>query len=466
MNIISADARHPDLSTPIHALSPATLAAWRAAQPATTAAWLDAHQFKAAPGQWLPLPGSDGAIAAIAAGVGDAPDLWSLAHLPVALPPGDYRIATLPPALDADAAALGFGLGGYQFTRYRAAKRVPARLVVPHARLSAGLDADVAAQTLGRDLVNTAAEDMGPAELAQAARGVAEATGATFREWVGDALLEANFPSIHAVGRASPRLPRLVELVHGDADAPTVALVGKGVCFDTGGLDLKPADGMRWMKKDMGGAAFALALFQRLVAARLPIRLRLLLACVENAVAGNAIRPGDVLITRAGLSVEIDNTDAEGRVILADALSFAAEDAPDLILDFATLTGAARIALGPDLPALFANRDALADGLLDAGRAVADPLWRMPLHRGYRGMLDSHIADFANAGPSRLAGAITAALYLERFVPDAQPWAHLDVYCWNDADRPGRPRGGEAQGLRAYGAWLIARYRRGTGPAG
>jgi leucyl aminopeptidase len=309
-----------------------------------------------------------------------------------------------------------------------------------------------------RDLVNTPTEDMGPEQLGDAIKQLGKTHKAKVRDWVGDELLKANFPTIHAVGRASHRAPRLVELSWGKREHPKLVLVGKGVCFDTGGLDLKSADGMRWMKKDMGGAAHAIALAGLVMQAQLPVRLTLLIPAVENSVAGNALRPGEVVVTRAGHAVEIDNTDAEGRLVLCDALAYGAEQQPDLILDFATLTGAARVALGPDLPALFANDEAAAAGVLAAGRAVDDPLWQLPLWRPYRKMLDSYLADFANAGPSRHAGAITAALYLERFVPDGTPWLHLDTYAWNDADRPGRPRGGEAMGLRATFAFLRQRY--------
>jgi leucyl aminopeptidase len=273
----------------------------------------------------------------------------------------------------------------------------------------------------------------------------------------GEDLLRENFPAIHAVGRASHRAPRLIELTWGDPSHPRLALVGKGVCFDTGGLDLKPSDGMRNMKKDMGGGAHAIALAGLVMARRLPVRLTLLVPAVENAVGPEAYRPGEVIATRKGLSVEIDNTDAEGRVILCDALAYAAEGQPDLILDFATLTGAARIALGPDLPVLFANDEALAAHWIGAGEIERDPVWRLPLWRPYLRYLDSTIADLANAG-SRMAGAVTAALYLEKFIPEGHRWAHLDVYSWNDTDRPGRPRGGEAMALRSVFAMLKARY--------
>ena len=305
--------------------------------------------------------------------------------------------------------------------------------------------------------VNTPTEHMGPDQLEQLACEIAERHGAQIEVISGEDLLTRNFPAIHAVGRASHRAPRLIALRWGDEAHPHVAIVGKGVCFDTGGLDLKAADGMRNMKKDMGGAAHAIALAELIMARQLPLRITLLVPAVENAVGPNAYRPGEVIATRAGISVEIDNTDAEGRVVLCDALTYASELQPALILDFATLTGAARIALGPDLPALYSNDDALANAWLAAGAQQRDPLWHMPLWRPYWRYLTSTIADLANAGPSKMAGSITAALYLERFVPAQQKWAHVDVYSWNDADRPGRPTGGEAQGLRAAYAMLQAR---------
>jgi leucyl aminopeptidase len=416
--------------------------------------WADAHGFKPDAGALLVLPDDNGGMRAVLAGIVRKDDTYALASLPQRLPPGDYRLTG--DALDAERAALGWALGAYQFTRYRKARREPARLAVEPAVLKAVTPLVEAAYQV-RDLINTPTEDMGPAELASAVEELAKAHGGKYREWVGDALLKHNFPTIHAVGRASHRAPRLAELTWGKK-GPHVVIVGKGVCFDTGGLDLKPADGMRWMKKDMGGAAHAIGLARLVMQGKLPIRLTLLVPAVENAVAGNAYRPGEVIRTRAGITVEIDNTDAEGRLVLCDALAYAAESKPDLILDFATLTGAARIALGPDLPALFANHDGVADALLAEGRDAQDPLWRMPLWRPYLTMLESSIADIANSGPSRHAGAVTAALYLERFVPDTIPWAHLDVYSWNDGERPGKPKGGEAQGLRAYFGFLKKKY--------
>ena len=421
--------------------------------------WCEANAFAGELGRFLPLPSADGTAHAVLAGCDRRDAVFALASLPQRLPPGRYALDARGLALDAGDAALGWALGAYQFTRYKKPSRPPAQLVVDAAS-AARMEPIAQAIFQVRDLINTPTEDMGPAELADSLRALAERHGADYREWVGDELLASNFPTIHAVGRASHRAPRLAELTHGPADAPHLVLVGKGVCFDTGGLDIKPADGMRWMKKDMGGAAHAIGLAGVVLAAKLPVRLSVLIPAVENAIAGNAYRPGEIVRTRAGHTVEVDNTDAEGRLVLCDALAYAAEQKPDLILDFATLTGAARIALGPELPALFANRDEVAGGLLEAAQATRDPLWRLPLWRPYLAMLDSHVADLANSGASRHAGAITAALYLERFVPESQAWAHLDVYSWNDSDKPGHPRGGEAQGLRAYFEFLRRRYAR------
>ncbi|CAM1000090.1 Leucyl aminopeptidase [Rhodanobacter sp. Root179] len=419
--------------------------------------WLGDSGFAAAPGTFALLSDAAGKLVRVLVGAEPRQPLAALAALPFGLPEATYHLADEGVLDDRSQAALGWALGAYQFDRYRQPKRAPAQLAVSAAELQA-LAPLVEATALVRDLVNTPTEDMGPEQLSDAIRRLGKTHKAKVRDWVGDELLKANFPTIHAVGRASHREPRLVELSWGRKEHPRLVVVGKGVCFDTGGLDLKSSDGMRWMKKDMGGAAHAIALAGLVMQASLPVRLTLLVPAVENAVAGNAMRPGEVITTRAGHTVEVDNTDAEGRLVLCDALAYGAEQQPDLLLDFATLTGAARVALGPDLPALFANDDAAAAALLAAGRAVDDPLWQMPLWRPYRKMLDSYLADFANAGPSRHAGAITAALYLERFVPDGTPWLHLDTYAWNDADRPGRPRGGEAMGVRAMFAYLQQRY--------
>ena len=444
----SAEAR------PLHVFDKAAFATWLGTQPVAVQAWLESQAFDASPGSHALLPGEAGIAAAIL-GVGDPLDAYAYAHGAGALPAGDWALANaLEPAQFA-ALQLGWGLGAYRFTRYKSGGRAPARLVLD------AMDDEarhvLAACVRVRDLVNTPTEDMGPAQLEAVVRELADAHDAQFESIVGDDLLERNFPAIHAVGRASHRAPRLLQLQWGEASHPHVVLVGKGVCFDTGGLDIKPADGMRNMKKDMGGAAHAIALAELVMARELPLRITLLVPAVENAVGPNAYRPGEVIATRKGVSVEIDNTDAEGRVVLCDALALAGELAPEAILDFATLTGAARIALGPDLPALFANDDALANAWIAAGEQQRDPVWRMPLWRPYLRYLTSGIADMANAG-SRMAGAVTAALYLERFVPEGTPWAHLDVYAWNDSARPGRPAGGEALALRSAYAMLKARY--------
>ena len=439
---------------PLHVLERAQFGEWHATLAPALQAWVDAQHFVAAPGALILLPGEHG-IAGAAIGIGDPLDPYSYSHAPQSLPPGDWRLAS--PLGDAAHAAmqLGWGLGGYRFDRYKPSSRQPARLLLTDADAEA-LDL-LAACVRVRDLVNTPTEHMGPDQLEQVARDMALKHGAQIEVIAGEDLLGKNFPAIHAVGRASHRAPRLIALRWGDSGLPHVALVGKGVCFDTGGLDIKPADGMRNMKKDMGGAAHALALAELIMSRKLPLRITLLVPAVENAIGPDAFRPGEVIATRQGLSVEIDNTDAEGRVILCDALTYAGEQSPDIVLNFATLTGAARIALGPDLPALFANDDALANDWIAAGERTRDPLWRMPLWRPYLRYLNSGIADLANAG-SRMAGAVTAALYLERFVPAQQKWAHLDVYAWNDSERPGRPPGGEAMALRAAFEMLKARY--------
>ncbi|GAE59609.1 leucine aminopeptidase [Xanthomonas arboricola pv. pruni MAFF 301427] len=427
---------------PLHVLDREGFARWCAEQPTRVLAWAQAQRFDAAPGSVLLLPGEQGLAGAVL-GIGDRADAYAYAHAPMALPPASrWTLANTLSESEQALLHLGWGLGAYRFSRYRKVPRAPAELAAtPTPQTRALIEACIRV----RDWVNTPTEDMGPQHLEEATRALAQTHGAQVDAIVGEQLLAQNFPTIHAVGRASHRAPRLIQLQWGDAAHPHLVLVGKGVCFDTGGLDLKPADGMRNMKKDMGGAAHALALAGLVMAQQLPVRLTLLIAAVENAVGPDAFRPGEVITTRASVTVEVDNTDAEGRLVLCDALSYATEQRPDLILDFATLTGAARIALGPDLPALFANDDALAQAWLRAGEQTRDPVWRMPLWRPYLRYLNSHVADMANAG-SRMAGAVTAALYLERFVAPGQLWAHLDVYAWNDSDRPGRPAGGEAAG--------------------
>lgn len=445
-------------SVPIHVVDRDSFAACSAALEPAARRWLDTLGFSGAPDTHALLPGPDGAAAAVWAGVASRAHPWALATLPKALPLGRYHLADSGIDLDAGAAALSWELGAYVFDLYRARRREPATLMLPPSEPARRALVVATAIAATRDLVNTPAEHLGPAELAEAVRLAAKAHGARFSQTVGDKLLAANFPAIHAVGRAAARAPRLVELTWGAPRHPKLTLVGKGVCFDSGGLDIKGAEGMRLMKKDMGGAANALGLAQIVMALQLPVRLQLLIPAVENAIAGNAYRPGDVVRTRKGLTVEIGNTDAEGRVILCDALAYGAEGRPDLMIDLATLTGAARTALGPQLPALFCRRMAAARELVDLGLELGDPLWHMPLWRDYHAGIESEIADIVNTGRNAMAGAINAALFLEDFVPEDSDWLHIDLYAWNDAARPGRPLGGEAQTLRTLLAWLERRY--------
>lgn len=432
--------------------------AWLERQEEPLRRWLDATGFKARPGQFSLVPTADGQMQAVVVGIGRPDDLWALGGLPASLPEGNYALDAAFESESLHRLSLGWALGAYQFTRYKAAKRSPACLALAPACDAERIERYVAAIALVRDLINTPAEDMMPEQLAATIQELGQTFGASVAQLVGDELLAQNYPLIHAVGRASVHPPRLLDLRWGDPSHPKVTLIGKGVCFDSGGLDLKPSSAMRLMKKDMGGAATALGLARLIMSSGLPVRLRVLVAAVENAVAGNAFRPGDVLRSRQGLTVEIHNTDAEGRLILADALAEAGSERPELMIDFATLTGAARVALGTDMPALFCNDEVLANGLLATAAQEQDPLWRLPLHRPYRDMLDSKIADLANASESSYAGAITAALFLQEFVPANLPWTHFDLMAWNLKNQPGRPEGGEAMGLRAVFAWLEQRY--------
>jgi leucyl aminopeptidase len=420
-------------------------------------AWADANGFSGQSGRLLPLPAADGGLAAQLFGMGKsedrAPLLTGLAG--AALAPGNYRLegAYGDPTL----AALGFRLGAYRYDRYRAGKPAPA-LAATSGADAAEVDRLVEAAILARDLINTPANDLGPDAFEKEIRAFAAARKMKVKVTAGDALLRANFPMIHAVGRASSQAPRLVDLTWGRARDPKVTLVGKGVTFDTGGLDIKNPAGMLIMKKDMGGAANVLGLAHAIVSAGLRVRLRVLIPVVENAIAGAAFRPGDVLRSRKGLTVEIGNTDAEGRLILADALALADEEKPELLIDLATLTGAARVALGPDLPPLYTADNALARDLMDRGAASGDPLWQMPLWSPYASMLSSKIADVNNAASGGFAGSVTAALFLRRFVGEATTWAHLDIYGWAPEARPGRSQGGTDQGIRAIYGVLRQRY--------
>ncbi len=431
---------------------------WLVAQPDAVRATVKAQKFTGGANDIAILPGEKPGDWAVVAGVPDAAKLgvWNLAKASGTLPEGTYRL------VDADAgeAMLGWMLGQYSYDEYLSEPKVTGArvLLVKEPGRIQGAAQQAAATALVRDLVNCPAADMGPNGLETEAKRIAKAHKAEISVVSGDAL-ESGYPLIHAVGKAAMRdhAPRLIELEWGNPRHPRIAIVGKGITFDSGGLDIKPASGMRIMKKDMGGAAHALALAELIMAAHLPVRLHMLVAAAENSIAGNAFRPGDILKSRKGITVEIDNTDAEGRLVLADALTKALEDKPSLIVDFATLTGAARVALGPDLPAMFSNNDELAEALQAAAKATTDPIWRMPLWAPYADMLDSDIADTANSGGA-FAGAVTAALFLEKFVPDDVPWVHLDTYAWRPTSKPGRPKGGEALGLRAVFHYLADKY--------
>jgi len=442
-------------AVPVVPLTAEGLAGWLEGQSPATRAWVAANGFLARPGSRLLLPDADGGLGRVLYGFDPAEQRFGFAALPEGLPAGDYAIAARLDAATAGAIAFGWGLAAYRFERYRRGEKRKLRLVWPKGAPRDAVERALAATFLVRDLINTPAEDMGPPQLAAAAAELAGRHGAAVKLTVGEQLLKRNLPMIHAVGRAASRAPRLIDLRWGKR-GPKVTLVGKGVCFDSGGLDLKTAEGMKLMKKDMGGAAHVLGLAQMVMQAKLPLRLRVLVPAVENAVSGNAFRPLDVLASRQGLTVEIGNTDAEGRLILGDALTLAGEEKPDLLLDFATLTGAARIALGTELPALFCNDEALAGKLLAASQRLNDPLWRLPLWRPYRRLIESKVADLNNAGEGGYGGAITAALFLEHFVPAGTSWAHIDLMAWNGSARPGRPQGGEAMGLLAVYAILEA----------
>lgn len=420
----------------------------------------DAAGFEPKPGRHLLLPaaagGLAGALFALEAADAAHKDLFAPGALSGLLPEGAYRFANAPH--DSKLAALAFALGAYRFTRYRKQDAKALQLELPGNVDGNDLSRIVAGVCLARDLINTPANDMGPPELDDAARTLAHRHGADARSIVGDDLLKENFPLIHAVGRAAARAPRLIDVTWGDPSHPKITLVGKGVCFDTGGLDIKPESGMLNMKKDMGGAACMLALAHMLMDRGTKIRLRVLIPAVENAISGSAFRPRDIYRARNGLTVEIGNTDAEGRLILADAIALADDEKPELIADLATLTGAARVALGTDIPPIYTDDDELAATLAACATSENDPLWRMPLWRAYDQLLDSKVADINNVASGGFGGSITAALFLRRFVSQAKSWLHCDIYAWNLTTKPGRPEGGECQAARALYALLVSRY--------
>jgi leucyl aminopeptidase len=446
---------------PITFATKATWDAISAGLPAPARQFALANGFKAKPGACLTLPAANGQIAQVVFGLEDATsksrDPFRPGQLPGLLPSGVYRFANVAPH-DARLAALAFALGSYRFGRYRKTDAAQVRLVPPDGIDVVEIARIAEATVLARDLINTPSNDMGPEELAQAAQKLAQRFGARFNCVVGDDLTRQDFPLIHAVGMASPRAPRLIDLTWGDPAHPKVTLVGKGVCFDSGGLDLKPSAGMLIMKKDMGGAANVLALALMVMDAKLKLRLRVLIPAVENAVAGNAFRPLDIFTSRKGITVEIGNTDAEGRLVLADALALADEEKPDLLIDLGTLTGAARVALGPDLPPFYTNDEILAQDLAVCAKQENDPLWRLPLWPPYDSWLDSKVANINNAPSGTFAGSITCALFLQRFVEAAKSWLHVDIYGWTPSAKPARPEGGECQAARAIYKLLSDRY--------
>ena len=452
-------AAAPD-AVPVHLVSAGAWPSLRDSLPEESARFAEASGFSAKPGQHVVLPNRAGAIAMVILGTeGENTrrrDPFAPARLATLLPRGDYILKG--EIEDQRLATLGWLLQAYRFERYRCSPPVEARLVLADGIDGQEISAIATSVTLARDLVNTPANDMGPEEIEAAIREVGRECEATVAAVIGDDLIARDLPMIHAVGRASPRLPRLIDLVWGDPAHPKVTLVGKGVAFDTGGLDIKPSAAMLLMKKDMGGAAAAIAAARMIMLAKLPVRLRLLVPAVENAISGNAFRPGDVLPSRKGLSVEIGNTDAEGRLILADALTVADEEEPDLLIDYATLTGAARVALGPDLPPFYSHDEVLTAEIAAVSMAENDPVWRLPLWPPYDTLLASNVADLNHVSTGPFAGSVTAALFLNRFVDKAKAYAHFDIFAWTPSAKPGRPEGGECQAARLTYALVKQRY--------
>lgn len=447
--VILDAAAHPD-ATPVHALREDALAAWLAAADPVVAAFAGLSEFKARAGQLVVVPSSEGRLGQVLFGLGKGGDAMTFRQLPTRLPAGVYRLAEAPEGLDPEQVAIAFALGTYRFDRYKATKASKTVSLAVEGIDIAEVLSVAQACALTRDMVNTPANDMGPLQIETISREIAEQHGASITVIVGEGLLEANYPAVHAVGRAAvpERAPRMIEISWGKADHPLIALVGKGVVFDTGGLDIKPSAGMRQMKKDMGGAAHVLGLARMIMTAGLPVRLSVLIPVVENAISGDAMRPGDILDSRKGLTIEVGNTDAEGRLVLADALTRAEELEPVLTIDMATLTGAARMALGPQLPPYYTDDETLAGQIEAAMTQVSDPLWRMPLWKGYVDALDSDLADIKNDPDAwAQAGSVTAALFLQRFAP-AGAWVHFDIFAWNPRGRPGFTTGGEAQAIR------------------
>lgn len=444
---------------PVYAMTVQNYRVWISAKDEHFQQWVESTNFNAKPGTICLVPGEAGRVQCVLLGIKSEDDFWSFGALPRGLPPGIYSLthSEFKSKEHCYRASLAWGLGAYQYSRYQDAKPV-AQLVLPKECQVSDISDLVDSICLGRDWVNTPADVMTPAYLAETVKQLAKECSAKFSVIVGDKLLKANYPTIHAVGRGSSCEPRLAELHWGEKNAPLITLVGKGVCFDSGGLDLKPAAGMRLMKKDMSGAAHTLTLARMIMKQKLRVRLRVLIPAVENAIDGNSYHPGDVVKTRAGIHVEIDNTDAEGRLVLCDALAAASEDSPELIIDFASLTGAARVALGPDIAAFYSSDESVAQQVVAASKTHFDPLWPMPLYQPYAKYLKSDIADCVNSSSTGYAGSITAALYLQKFVPETIPWVHFDATGWNSESRPGRPKGAEILAVRAMFEFLKERF--------
>ncbi len=449
-------AKAPKHVTPIHVVLKSKFAAWLLKQDNHVKNWLESSGFRPEPGMTSLIPDAKSKLSFVLHCAADTNQFWSVGSLPVSLPEGVYAFQETEKNLEQ--LAIVWGLGAYQFTKYKKANRKPAQLLLTKKIDASHITNMVESIYLVRDLINTSTEHLGPSEFAAEIKKFSTKNKAQYKQIVGSALLKQNFPLIHAVGRGCDDEPRLIDLTWGNKKHPLVTLVGKGVCFDTGGLDIKNSSGMLLMKKDMGGAAHVLGLANMIIHAKLPIRLRVLIPLVENSISGNSYRPSDVITSRKGITVEIGNTDAEGRLVLADALAEAVNDKPDLLIDIATLTGAARIALGTDLPGLFCNNDKIAADMVRIAHEQSDPVWHMPLFAAYRESLNSNIADINNAGIDSYAGAITAALFLKEFVGNDTPWMHFDLMAWNLRARPGRPQGGEAMALRALFEYLKERY--------
>ena len=447
--------QHTSSGIPLSFICKNELSDWQTKQSAFLQNWLTNSSFEKQGVALVPNP-QTGELSHVYCLMQSDSDFWAAGDLASKLPAGNYQIQGDDAFIEH--VALGFVLGGYEFSEYKEKASVKAQLAISDKALFERIKQQADAINLARDLVNTPAADMMPQHLSQVMSDLADTYHGEFSQWVGDELLEQNYPTIHMVGRASENKPRLLDLKWGAENAPLITLVGKGVCFDSGGLDLKPSSGMRNMKKDMGGAAHVIALAQLIMTANLPVRLRVLVPAVENAVSRNAFRPGDVVKTRKGIMVEIDNTDAEGRLVLCDALTEAQNDNPELIIDFATLTGACRVALGTELPGFFSTNRDIANGIIDAGLSVNDPVWQLPLFEQYKTFLKSDVADMANCASTPFGGAITAALYLKEFVEPTTSWVHFDVMAWNLRSLPGRPAGGEALGIRAVFNYLQNRF--------